>query len=83
MHQAQFLDGRRAQGQARAFVLTLPQSAALQQIDQSDESARLQRMSWSKVVLEFTGLIEETRTSMGMCISHAHHRPSTNGSANI
>src|SRR6266849_9938598 len=82
MNQAQFLDGRSAEGQARLFVLTLPQSTALQQIQQSDESARLHRMPWPKVVIEFTGRKYETRTSMSACIRHVYHRPSTNRSAN-
>ncbi len=83
MHQAQFLDGCRAQGQARVFVLTPPQSAALQQIQQRDEPAGVQRVPWSKVVIEFTRLKEETRTDMGRCLSHVYHRPSTHGSANV
>src|SRR6266516_3541107 len=83
MNQTQFLDGRSADWQARVFVLTLPQSTALQQIQQSDEPARLHRMPWTKVVIEFTGFKYETRTSMAMCFRHAYHRPSTKRSANV
>src|SRR5260370_10497167 len=56
MNQAQFLDGRSAERQARVFVLTLPQATALQQIQHSDEPARLLLVPWSKFLIEFTGL---------------------------